>query len=167
VSRGIRSVTNVELGRGVKLSDFINLYGCRIGDGTTIGPFVEVQKTAVIGKNCKISSHTFICEGITIGDGCFVGHGVVFINDNYPQAVRRDGLLEKAEDWRHRKLKTRIGNHVSIGSGVTVLGGVTIGDRALVGAGAVVTKDVPAGEIWVGNPARFLRKRGSDAPRMR
>jgi len=148
----------VKLGENVKLSKFINLYGCTIGDNTKIGAFVEVQKDVVIGKNCKISSHTFVCEGVNIGDGCFIGHGVMFINDKYPCAVNAEGQIEKPEDWAHRFVKTKICDMVSIGSNVTILGGITIGRGAVIGAGSVVTKDVPAGETWVGNPAKFLKQ---------
>lgn len=150
---------DVKLGRNVKLSKFINLYGCEIGDGTKIGAFVEVQKKAVIGRNCKISSHTFICEGVTIADGCFIGHGVVFINDNYPRSVKNDGIMEDDAEWRARFVKTRVGKGAAIGSNATILGSVTIGAGALVGAGSVVTKDIPAGEVWAGNPARRIRKK--------
>ena len=150
---------DVKLGKNVKLSKFINLYGCTIGDGTKIGAFVEVQKNARIGRNCKISSHTFICEGVTIGDHCFIGHSVVFINDNYPQAVNEHNQLESEAEWKNRFVKTTVENNVTIGSNVTILGDVKIGEGAFIGAGSVVTKDVPGGEIWAGNPARFLRKR--------
>lgn len=150
---------DVKLGKDVKLSKFINLYGCTIGDHTKIGAFVEVQKNAAIGKNCKISSHTFICEGVTIADNCFIGHSVVFINDKYPRATREDGTLEDDSDWKSRLAKTHVGKNVSIGSNVTILGGITIGDGALIGAGSVVTKDIPPDQIWVGNPARFLKQR--------
>lgn len=150
---------DVKLGKNVKLSKFINLYGCSIGDNTKIGAFVEVQKNAAIGKNCKISSHTFICEGVTIGDNCFIGHGVMFINDNYPCAINMAGELANEKDWRDRLVKTNIGNNVSIGSNSTILGNITISDGALIGAGSIVTKDIPGQEIWVGNPARFLRKK--------
>ncbi|MBN2452684.1 MAG: N-acetyltransferase [Candidatus Omnitrophica bacterium] len=149
---------DVKLGRNVKLSKFINLYGCRIGDNTKVGAFVEVQKNSSVGKNCKISSHTFICEGVTVEDGCFIGHGVVFINDNYPRAVNKMGLVESEKDWAPRFKKTRVGKGASIGSNATILGSVTIGIGSTVGAGSVVTKDIPGGEIWAGNPARFMRK---------
>lgn len=148
---------DVKLGKNVKLSRFINLYGCSIGDDTKIGAFVEVQKNAVIGKCCKISSHAFICEGVNIGDNCFIGHGVMFINDNYPKAVNSAGSLETEADWAGRFVKTHIGNNVSIGSNATILGSVTIGDGAIIGAGSVVTKNVPPGQVWAGNPARKLR----------
>ncbi|MBI5409247.1 MAG: N-acetyltransferase [Nitrospirae bacterium] len=148
---------DVKLGKNVKLSKFINLYGCVVGDNTKIGAFVEVQKNAVIGKNCKISSHTFICEGVRIGDNCFIGHGVMFINDNYPRSTRPDGTLETEEDWSGRYVETRIGNNVSIGSNATILGNLTIGVGAAIGAGSVVTGDVPPNQIWAGNPAKMLR----------
>lgn len=148
----------MKLGKNVRLSKFINLYGCTIGDNTKIGAFVEIQKNARVGKNCKISSHTFICEGVTIQDNCFIGHSVVFINDKYPRATKKDGTLEDEKDWAPRFVKTCVGKNVSIGSNVTILGDVTIGDGALIGAGSVVTKNVPAGQIWAGNPARFLKK---------
>jgi len=151
---------DVKLGKDVKLSKFINLYGCEIGDNSKIGAFVEVQKNAVIGKNCKISSHTFVCEGVSIGDNCFIGHGVMFINDNYPRAVNQEGKLESEEDWAPRFVKTEIGNYVSIGSNATILGGVTIGDGSTVGAGSVVTKDIPPNQIWTGNPAKKLKDGG-------
>lgn len=146
---------DVKLGTNVKLSKFINLYGCEIGDNTKIGAFVEIQKNASIGKNCKISSHTFICEGVTIEDGAFVGHGVTFINDSYPRAVNPDGSLQTEKDWRVEKTVVKKG--ASIGSGSTILSKVVIGERAIVGAGSVVTKDVPADTIVAGNPARVLR----------
>jgi acetyltransferase-like isoleucine patch superfamily enzyme len=146
---------DVKLGRDVRLSKFINLYGCQIGDETKIGAFVEVQKKAVIGKRCKISSHTFICEGVTIEDNVFVGHGVVFINDSYPRATNPDGSLQTESDWRVERTIVRKG--ASIGSGATILANITIGENAIVGAGAVVTKDVPAHSVVAGNPARLLR----------
>jgi acetyltransferase-like isoleucine patch superfamily enzyme len=149
---------DVTLGENVKLSKFINLYGCKIGDNTKIGSFVEVQKNAYIGRNCKISSHTFICEGVTIGDNCFIGHGVMFINDNYPKSVKSDGTLETDEDWVDRFVKINIGNNVSIGSNSTILGNITIEDNSLIGAGSVVTKNIPAAQIWAGNPAKMVRK---------
>jgi acetyltransferase-like isoleucine patch superfamily enzyme len=146
---------DVKLGRDVKMSNFINLYGCEIGDNTKIGAFVEVQKNAKIGKNCKISSHTFVCEGVTIEDEVFIGHGVTFINDSYPRATTDNGTLQGEADWRVEQ--TIIGKGASIGSGATILSRVTVGERAMVGAGSVVTKDVPAGAIVAGNPARVLR----------
>jgi acetyltransferase-like isoleucine patch superfamily enzyme len=149
---------DVKLGKNVKMARFINLYGCEVGDETKIGAFVEIQKNANIGKRCKISSHTFICEGVTIGDNCFIGHSVVFINDNHPRSVNVDGQLESEKDWAGRFVATRIGHNVSIGSNATILGGVTIGDGALIGAGSVVTKNIPPGQVWVGNPAKILRK---------
>jgi acetyltransferase-like isoleucine patch superfamily enzyme len=135
---------------------FVNLYGCRVGDDTRIGSFVEVQKNASIGARCKIQSHTFVCEGVTIEDEVFVGHGVVFINDRDPRAVAR-GMLQTEADWKLEP--TRVCRGASIGSGALILGGITIGAGALVGAGAVVTRDVPPGAVVVGNPARFLRMR--------
>ena len=149
---------DVKLGKNVKLAKFINLYGCAIGDDTKIGAFAEIQKGVIIGKSCKVSSHTFICEGVTVGDGCFIGHGVMFINDKYPRARRPDGQMESEEDWADRFVKTRLGENVAVGSNSTILGGITIGDNAVIGAGAVVTRYVPAGEVWAGNPAKFLRK---------
>ena len=148
---------DVKLGKGVELSKFINLYGCTIGENTKIGAFVEVQKNDVIGKNCKISSHTFICDGVNIGDNCFIGHGVMFINDNYPESVNCDGNLQSEEDWASRFVKTHIGNNVSLGSNVTILGNVTIGEGSIVGAGSVVTKSIPSAQIWAGNPAKKFR----------
>ena len=153
---------DVKLGKNVKLAKFINLYGCAIGDNTKIGTFVEVQKNATIGKNCKISSHTFICEGVAIGDNCFIGHSVVFINDNYPVSINKQGKLEEEKDWTDRFVKTTIGDNVSIGSNATILGGITIGDGALIGAGSVVTKNIPSNQIWVGNPAKMIRKTGEN-----
>jgi acetyltransferase-like isoleucine patch superfamily enzyme len=147
---------DVRLGRNVKLSQFINLYGCEIGDETKVGAFVEVQKNARIGSRCKISSHTFICEGVSIEDCVFIGHGVVFINDTYPRAANPDGALQTEADWKVEKTLVKKG--ASIGSGSTILSKVTIGENAIVGAGSVVTKDVPANVIVAGNPAKFLRK---------
>jgi len=146
---------DVRLGKGVKLSKFINLYGCEIGDDTKIGAFVEVQKNARIGQRCKISSHTFICEGVTIEDGVFVGHGVTFINDSYPRATSAEGQLQTEMDWKVEPTLVKKG--ASIGSGATILSNLTIGENAIVGAGSVVTKDVPAHTIVAGNPARVLR----------
>ena len=151
--------TDVKLGQHVKLSKFINLYGCEIGDETKIGAFVEVQKNAVVGRRCKISSHTFICEGVTIEDNVFIGHGVVFINDKHPRATTSDGQLQTEHDWTVERTLVKAG--ASIGSGATILSHVTIGERAIVGAGAVVTRDVPADTIVAGNPARVLRPIGN------
>jgi acetyltransferase-like isoleucine patch superfamily enzyme len=145
---------SVKLGKDVKLSSFINLYGCEIGDETKIGAFVEIQKNAYVGKRCKISSHTFICEGVTIEDNVFVGHGVVFVNDSYPRATT-DGALQTEADWKVEKTLVKKG--ASIGSGATILADLTIGENAIVGAGSVVTKDVPANSIVAGNPAKVLR----------
>jgi len=146
---------DVKLGHDVKLSKFINLYGCEIGDETKIGAFVEVQKKAKIGKRCKISSHTFICEGVTIEDNVFVGHGVVFINDSYPRATTAQGDLKTEADWTVER--TVIERGASIGSGSTILANLRVGENAIVGAGSVVTKDVPPNSIVAGNPARVLR----------
>lgn len=146
---------DVKLGRDVKLSKFINLYGCEIGDESKIGAFVEIQKNAKIGNRCKISSHTFICEGVTIEDNVFVGHGVTFINDTYPRATTPEGELQTEKDWRVEN--TLIKQGASIGSGATILSNVTIGEHAIVGAGSVVTKDVPPHAIVAGNPARPIR----------
>jgi acetyltransferase-like isoleucine patch superfamily enzyme len=146
---------DVKLGKNVKLSKFINLYGCEIGDDTKIGAFVEIQKNSKIGKNCKVSSHTFICEGVTLEDGVFVGHGVVFINDSYPRATTEEGQLQTEQDWKVEK--TLVKARASIGSGSTILSKVVIGENAIVGAGSVVTKDVPNDTIVAGNPARVLR----------
>ena len=145
---------DVKLGRDVKLSKFINLYGCEIGDETKIGAFVEVQKNATIGKRCKISSHTFVCEGVTVEDNVFIGHGVMFINDSYPRATT-EGQLQTEADWKVERTVVKKG--ASIGSGATILSNLTIGENAIVGAGSVVTKDVPANAIVAGNPAKLLR----------
>ena len=147
---------SVKLGRDVKLSKFINLYGCEIGDEAKIGAFVEIQKNASVGKRCKISSHTFICEGVTIEDNVFVGHGVMFINDSYPRATAADGGLQTEADWKVEK--TVIKRGASIGSGATILANVCVGENAIVGAGAVVTKDVPPNTIVAGNPAKTFRQ---------
>lgn len=151
-----RIAPDVLIGANVKISAFVNLYGCSVGDNTKLGAFVEIQKGAAIGKNCKISSHTFICEGVTVQDNVFIGHNVTFINDKYPRATRADGSLQTEEDWS--VVPTLVESGASIGSSVSILCGVTIGAGAMVGAGSVVTKDIPPGEIWAGNPARFVRK---------
>ena len=152
---------DVKLGKDVKLAKFINLYGCEIGDETKIGAFVEIQKNATVGRRCKISSHTFICEGVTIEDHVFVGHGVVFINDSYPRATTPDGSLQTEADWKVEQTLVKAG--ASIGSGATILANVTIGERAIIGAGAVVTRDIPPDSIVAGNPARVLRSLSSDS----
>ncbi len=151
---------DVKLGQNVKLARFINLYGCQIGDNTKIGAFVEIQKNASVGSNCKISSHTFICEGVTIEDEVFIGHGVTFINDVYPRATSPGGRLQTEADWKVERTLVRRG--ASIGSGATVLCNVTVGENAIVGAGSVVTRDVPPNSIVAGNPARVLRTIGLD-----
>jgi acetyltransferase-like isoleucine patch superfamily enzyme len=147
--------SDVKLGPGVKLSKFINLYGCEIGENTKIGAFVEVQKNATVGKNCKISSHTFICEGVRIEDNVFIGHGVIFINDSYPRATASDGELQTERDWKVEQTLVKRG--ASIGSGATILANVVIGENAIVGAGSVVTREVPPNTIVAGNPAKVLR----------
>ncbi|MGA2334974.1 MAG: acyltransferase [Terriglobales bacterium] len=146
---------SVKLGRDVKLSKFINLYGCEIGDETKIGAFVEIQKNATVGKCCKISSHTFVCEGVTIEDNVFIGHSVAFINDSYPRATTTEGGLQTESDWKVERTLVKKG--ASIGSGSTILANITVGENALVGAGSVVTKDVPPNTIVAGNPAKILR----------
>jgi len=146
---------DVKLGKDVKLSKFINLYGCEIGDETKIGAFVEIQKNATVGKRCKISSHTFICEGVTIEDNVFIGHGVTFINDSYPRATTAAGELQTEADWKVERTVIRKG--ASIGSGATILSSTTVGENAIVGAGSVVTKNVPPNSIVAGNPAKVLR----------
>jgi len=146
---------DVVLGKGVQIYNFVNLYGCRIGDNTRIGSFVEIQKNAVVGCNCKISTHTFICEGVTIEDNVFVGHNVSFINDKYPRSTNESGELQSEDDWE--VVPTLVKRGASIGTSVTILCGVTIGAGAIVGAGSVVTKDVPDGAVVAGVPARFLR----------
>lgn len=147
---------DVKLGQNVKIFDFVNLYGCDIGDNTKIGTFVEIQKGAKIGKNCKISSHTFICEGVTIEDNVFIGHNVTFINDIFPRATKAGGNMQTEEDWV--TMPTFVKQGASIGSSATLLCGITIGEKAIVGAGSVVTKDVPPNTIVAGNPARVLRR---------
>jgi acetyltransferase-like isoleucine patch superfamily enzyme len=147
-----RIAPDVRLGRNVQVFGFVNLYGCTIGDDTKIGTFVEIQKNAVVGRRCKISSHTFVCEGVTIEDECFIGHGVLFTNDKYPRATCDDGRLQTGADWQ--VVPTRVCRGASIGSGAVILCGITIGAGALVGAGAVVTHDVPAGATVAGVPAR-------------
>ncbi len=151
-----RLIADVELGEDVRVQAFANLYGCKIGSGSRIGPFVEIQSGVEIGAACKIQSHTFVCEGVTIGDRAFVGHGVMFVNDSHPRATNEAGELQGPEDWQ--LLETRVEDGASIGSGAVVLGGITIGAEALVGAGAVVTRDVEPGAVVAGNPARPLRR---------
>lgn len=152
--------SDVKLGRDVRLSKFINLYGCEVGDETKIGAFVEIQKNAFVGKRCKISSHTFICEGVTIEDDVFIGHGVTFINDSYPRATTREGRLQTEQDWKVECTVVRKG--ASVGSGSTILANVTIDENAIVGAGSMVTKDVPPNAVVAGNPARVLRYLNKD-----
>jgi len=147
---------DVKLGKDVRIYGFVNLYGCEIGDESKIGTFVEIQKGAKIGRRCKVSSHTFICEGVTLEDEVFVGHGVMFTNDLHPRATNADGSLQTASDWKC--LATLVKKGASIGSGAVLLCGITVGERAVIGAGAVVTKDVPPGVIVAGNPARVMRK---------
>jgi acetyltransferase-like isoleucine patch superfamily enzyme len=151
-----KNINNVKLGIDVKIFDFVNLYGCEIGDYSKIGTFVEIQKNATVGKNCKISTHTFICEGVHIGDNVFVGHNVTFINDKYPRSVNEDGSMQSETDWK--VVETFVKNGASIGSSATILCGVTIGENAIIGAGAVVTKDVPANAIAAGVPAKIIKK---------
>jgi len=151
---------DVVLGREVSIYNFVNLYGCEIGDGSKIGSFVEIQKGARIGRHCKISSHTFICEGVTVEDEVFIGHGVQFINDKYPRATTEGGSLQTEADWQVEP--TRVERGASIGTGATILGNVRIGARSIVGAGSVVTRDVPPGAIVAGNPARIIKRVTSD-----
>jgi acetyltransferase-like isoleucine patch superfamily enzyme len=151
-----RIAPDVKLGRNVQISGFVNLYGCQIGDETKIGSFVEIQKGAKIGARCKISSHTFICEGVTLEEGVFIGHGVTFVNDRYPRATNPNGQLQTDADWHCQR--TLIKRGASIGSGATLLGGITVNENAIVGAGSVVTKDVPAHATVAGNPARLLQR---------
>jgi acetyltransferase-like isoleucine patch superfamily enzyme len=154
-----RVAPDVQLGHDVKIHGFVNLYGCEIGDGSQIGTFVEIQKNAKLGKRCKVSTHAFICEGVTIEDECFIGHHVVFINDRYPKATNADGSPQTDADWT--VIPTRVGPRASIGSGAVILCGVTIGEGALVGAGSVVTRDVPPFSVVAGNPARVRQRRGA------
>ena len=152
-----RSLVNVKVGAGVRIFNFVNAYGCEIGDNTKVGTFVEIQKNARIGRNCKISSHSFICEGVEIEDEVFIGHNVSFINDKVPRAARPDGSPQTEADWK--VVPTRVKKGASIGTSATILCGVTIGERAVVGAGSVVTRDVPDGAVVAGNPARILKKK--------
>ena len=151
-----QSLNNVQLGDNVKIFNFVNAYGCSIGDGSKVGAFVEIQKGATIGKNCKISSHTFICEGVTIEDNVFIGHGVMFTNDLFPKATNPDGSPQSEADWK--LVETFVKKGASIGSNATILCGITIGENALIGAGAVVTKDVPPNTVVAGNPARIMKE---------
>jgi UDP-2-acetamido-3-amino-2,3-dideoxy-glucuronate N-acetyltransferase len=155
VNNNRQSLDNVIIGQGVKIFDFVNAYGCSIGDGSKIGAFVEIQKGANIGKNCKISSHSFICEGVHIEDNVFIGHGVMFTNDLFPRAANSDGSIQTESDWR--VIETFVKKGASVGSNATILCGITIGENAMVGAGSVVTKNVPANTIVAGNPARVLK----------
>jgi acetyltransferase-like isoleucine patch superfamily enzyme len=153
-----RSLVNVRVGANVRFFNFVNAYGCEVGDNTKVGSFVEIQKNARIGRNCKISSHSFVCEGVHIEDNVFIGHGVSFINDKFPRATNPDGSIQTDADWKVQSTVVKKG--ATIGTGVTILGGVTIGERATVGAGSVVTKDVPADAVVAGNPARPLARKG-------
>lgn len=150
-----KSIVNVMLGKDVFIADFVNLYGCSIGDKTKIGTFVEIQKGVVIGERCKISSHSFICEGVRIGDGVFVGHGVMFINDIHPAAVNADGSMKRSDDWE--LVETIVESQAVIGTGATIMGGITIGKKSMIGAGSVVLSDVPENAVVVGNPARIIK----------
>ena len=150
-----RSLNNVTVGKDVKIYDFVNAYNCEIGDRSKVGTFVEIQKGSKIGVDCKISSHTFICEGVTIEDGVFIGHNVSFINDMFPRSVNEDGSMQTDEDWE--LVETLVKKRASIGTSATILGGITIGENALVGAGAVVTKDVPDNAVVAGNPAKVVK----------
>jgi acetyltransferase-like isoleucine patch superfamily enzyme len=156
INRNSKILKNVLIGRNVKIFNFVNCYGCSIDDGTRVGAFVEIQKNARIGKNCKISSHTFICEGVDIADNVFIGHNVTFINDKYPRATNEQGKLKNDIDWS--VIKTKIEKGASIGSSATILCGVTIGENSIIGAGSVVTKNVPADTIVAGNPAKAIRR---------
>ncbi len=155
INSATQSLNNVRVGENVKIYNFVNAYGCSIDDGTKVGTFVEIQKGATIGKNCKISSHSFICEGVHIADNVFVGHNVTFINDKFPRATNEDGSLQTEADWAC--IETKVEEGASIGSSATILCGITIGKRAIIGAGAVVTKDVPAKAVVAGNPARIIK----------
>jgi acetyltransferase-like isoleucine patch superfamily enzyme len=150
-----KNINNVKLGENVKIFDFVNLYGCSIGDNSKVGTFVEIQKNASVGKNCKISSHTFICEGVHIGDNVFIGHNVTFINDKHPRAANTDGTMQTETDWK--VVETFIKSGASVGSSSTIMCGITVGENAIVGAGAVVTKDVPPNTIVAGVPAKVIR----------
>lgn len=156
VSSPKQSINDIKVGEGVKIYDFVNLYGCEIGDQTKIGTFVEIQRGAVIGKNCKISSHSFICEGVTIEDGVFIGHGVMFVNDKYPRSINPDGTMQTQADWELQHTVVKKG--ASIGTNSTILGNVTIGENAIIGAGSLVSKDVPDNCIAYGNPARIKKQ---------
>ncbi len=151
-----QAIDKVKLGKNVFISKFVNLYGCTIGDDCKIGSFVEIQKDVIIGKKCKICTNIVLCSGVTIGSECFIGNGTIFINDKYPRSTNVVGSLETFPDWQNRFIRTIIGNNVSIGSNCTILGGISIGDHAVIGAGSVVTKNIPNGEVWAGNPAKKL-----------
>ncbi|MBV6478482.1 MAG: dTDP-3-amino-3,6-dideoxy-alpha-D-galactopyranose 3-N-acetyltransferase [Ignavibacteria bacterium] len=151
-----KNIVNVKLGKDVKIFDFVNLYGCSVGDNSKVGTFVEIQKNSSIGKNCKISSHTFICEGVHISDNVFIGHNVTFINDKYPRATSDTGELQTESDWQ--VIVTHVKKGASVGSSATILCGITIGENAIVGAGSVVTKDVPPNCVVAGNPAKVIKK---------
>ncbi|HEX2868549.1 MAG TPA: acyltransferase [Ignavibacteriales bacterium] len=159
-----KNINDVKLGENVKIYNFVNLYGCSIGDNTKVGTFVEIQKNASIGKNCKISSHTFICEGVHIEDDVFIGHNVTFINDKYPRSTNPDGSMQNESDWK--VVETFVKKGASIGSSSTILCGVTVGENATVGAGAVVTKDVPPNSVVAGVPARIIRVGNASAEMM-
>jgi len=150
-----KNINNVTLGKDVKIFDFVNLYGCFIDDNSKVGTFVEIQKNSIIGKNCKISSHTFICEGVEIEDDVFIGHNVTFINDKYPRATNTDGTMQSEKDWK--VVKTLVKKGATIGSSATILCGVTVGENAVIGAGSVVTKDIPPNVIVAGVPAKIIR----------
>lgn len=155
VKKQISISDNVTLAENITIIEPVNLYGCQIGDNSFVGPFVEIQSDVTIGARCKISSHSFICSGVILEDEVFIGHGVMFVNDKYPTACNKDGTLKSKADWKQENTRVRKG--ASIGSNTTILGGITIGEGAMIGAGSVVTKDIPAGEIWAGNPARQLK----------